>query len=139
MRFATAGGKLKKQLQEEQPGAKKRKSSVKSSNSHVSLSKSLYSRQIRREVVKFRRSVVNFRDEVIKISVRSSDSVESRQVHSKIIETAFLDIRRCPSLTHLRLPPGSVVVSAMLVGERRSGGWRRRGTEGRNRILTIFL
>jgi hypothetical protein len=57
--------------------------------------------------------------------VRSSDSVESRQVHSKIIETAFLDIRRCPSLTHLRLPPGSVVVSAMLVGERPE--WRLGG------------
>lgn len=66
---------------------KKRKSAVKSSNAHGSLSKSWCSRQIRREMVKFRRSIVKFSDEVVKIRVKSSDSGESRQIHSKVVKT----------------------------------------------------
>jgi hypothetical protein len=46
---------------------------------------------MRREIVKFRRSIVKFSDEAVKISVRSSDSDRSRQIHSKIVKTTFLD------------------------------------------------
>jgi hypothetical protein len=69
---------------------KKRKSAVKSSNAHGSLSKSLCSRQIRREMVKFGRSIAKFSDEVVKIRVKSSDSGENRQIHSKIVKTQGL-------------------------------------------------
>jgi len=38
-------------------------------------------------MVKFRRSIVKFSDEVVEIRVKSSDSGESRQIHSKVVKT----------------------------------------------------
>jgi hypothetical protein len=60
---------------------------------------------MRREIVKFRRSIVKFSDEAVKISVRSSDSDRSRQIHSKIVKTTFLDNRRCRMLDPPRVDP----------------------------------
>jgi hypothetical protein len=93
--------KTEKQVREEEPAVKKRKCAVKSSTSDVSFSKSLCSRQIRPEIVKFWRSIVKFRHEVVKISVKSSDSGERRQIHSKIVKTTFWDNRRYGSWTQL--------------------------------------
>ena len=88
MRFRNSRGKTEKQVREEEPAVKKRKSAAESSSSHVSLSQSLCSRQIRREIVKFRRSNVKFSHEVVKISVevvrfrrKPSSSLENRQNH----------------------------------------------------------
>jgi hypothetical protein len=45
-------------------------------------------------MVKFRRSIVKFNNDVVKFRVKSSDSGESRQIHSKIVKTILLELER---------------------------------------------